>query len=416
MSSDVILRAEGVSKKFCRSLKHAMWYGCGDIVRDTIGVRSRCDQLRNNEFWAVDDVSFELHRGECLGLVGPNGAGKSTLFKMLNGILRPDRGTIRYRGRMGALIEVGAGFHPQLTGRENIYVNGAILGMSRREIDRKLDAIIAFADIGDFLETPIRFYSSGMMVRLGMAVAVHTEPEILLIDEVFAVGDMNFQAKCYNKIGQLRRNGTTFILVSHNIHHIGAFSNRVMVLDHGRILTCGPTTEAIASYIDLMNGRLQDQQAQMQSEELPVGTGRIEFCGASVCDEDGRAIEQISATEPVQLRLDYRSQVLAENCCLDVNAYSDKLSGPFLQTSSHMVGELLRIEPGSGTLVVNFPCFPVNGGKLVFSVSLWSHGRQELFSWLRLPPFKIEGHPLSSGAAWLPCSIQSYSKMFIHKS
>ncbi len=183
-----------------------MWYGFRDILRDTAGLHPKSDRLRRKEFWAVDDVSFELRKGETLGIIGPNGAGKTTLLKMLNGIVLPDKGSLRIKGRVGALIQVGAGFHPQLTGRENIYINGAILGMGKREIDKKFDAIVEFADIGDFLDTPVKHYSSGMFVRLGFAVAVHCEPEILLVDEVLAVGDTGFQTKCFNKIGELKKN------------------------------------------------------------------------------------------------------------------------------------------------------------------------------------------------------------------
>ena len=290
MEPDVVLQAEGVSKKFCRSLKRAMRYSAQDLLRDSVGLRSNSGTLRPTEFWAVDNVSFQLKRGECLGLVGPNGAGKSTLFKIINGILRPDLGTVRVRGCVGALIEVGAGFHPQLTGRENIYVNAAILGMSRREIDRKFDAIVDFADIGEFLDSPVKFYSSGMYVRLGMAVAVHTEPQILLIDEVLAVGDMNFQARCYNRIGELRRQGVSFILVSHSVHLIGTFAQRVLVLDHGKTVALGPTRDAVGTYVRLMADKREGQK--VQHEELPNGSGRIRFRGVRLCDAAGRPIDR----------------------------------------------------------------------------------------------------------------------------
>src|SRR5438270_1143582 len=214
---EVIIEANNVSKKFCRSLTHGMKYTAADVMRDTLGLRGANDRLRKSEFWAVKDLSFKLERGECLGLIGANGAGKSTLLKMLNGIIRPDLGTIRMKGRIGALIEVGAGFHPMLTGRENIYVNGAILGMSHREIEGKYDEIVAFADLPDgVLESPVKTYSSGMYARLGFAVAAHCSPDILLVDEILSVGDLEFQSKCWRHIHWLREQGTTIILVSHS--------------------------------------------------------------------------------------------------------------------------------------------------------------------------------------------------------
>src|SRR3989338_5925733 len=195
MGEDLAIRVEGVSKKYCKSLKRSMLYGMADVARNLCGLRSPSGLLRPREFWAVDDVSFEVRRGESFGLIGPNGSGKTTLLKMLNGIFWPDKGKITTRGRVGALIAVGAGFHPLLTGRENIYINGAILGMNKREIDKKFDSIVEFADIGDFLDSPVKHYSSGMFVRLGFAIAIHCEPDILLLDEVLAVGAINFQKK-----------------------------------------------------------------------------------------------------------------------------------------------------------------------------------------------------------------------------
>ncbi len=234
MSSEVLIKAESVSKKFSSRLKTAMKYGIIDIAKDFLGLPARSDRLRAQEFWSVDDVSFEVRRGECLGLVGPNGAGKSTLLKMLNGIIMPDRGRIEINGRVGALIEVGAGFHPLLTGRENIYINGTIMGLGKKEIDRKFDSIIAFAELDDFIDTPVSYYSSGMYVRLGFAIAAHLEPDVLLIDEVLAVGDIGFRAKCINAIGEITRN-TAVIFVSHAMPQIARMCSDVCTLKSGRI-------------------------------------------------------------------------------------------------------------------------------------------------------------------------------------
>ncbi len=177
-----------MSKKFCRSLKRSLWYGAADMAREVAGAGTRHDRLRKDEFWAVDDVSFELRRGECLGLVGRNGAGKTTLLKVLNGLIKPDSGSIALQGKVGALIALGAGFNPILTGRENIYINGSILGLTKREIHDKMEEIIDFAEIRDFVDSPVQCYSSGMNVRLGFAVAASMNPDILVVDEVLAVG------------------------------------------------------------------------------------------------------------------------------------------------------------------------------------------------------------------------------------
>ncbi|MDH7569056.1 MAG: polysaccharide ABC transporter ATP-binding protein [Armatimonadota bacterium] len=246
--NDITVCAEGISKKFSRSLRHSIRYALSDIARNALGLRAPFGILRPGEFWAVDDVSFELRRGEVLGLIGPNGSGKTTTLKMLNGILVPDRGRIAIRGRVGALIEVGAGFHPMLSGRENIYINGAILGLSRREVDAQMESIVDFAEIGEFLDTPVRFYSSGMYVRLGFAVAVHAQPDVLLVDEVLAVGDARFYGKSQNRIRQLLDEGASVVLVSHSMWLIQTFCSRVVLMEHGRVKKEGSPTACIYEY------------------------------------------------------------------------------------------------------------------------------------------------------------------------
>lgn len=231
MEREVLVKVEGVSKKFSKDLKRSLRYGLADIVRGVFKNDMK-EELRKDEFWAVQDVSFEVRRGECLGLIGHNGAGKSTLLKMLNGLISPDKGRIEMRGRVGALIELGAGFNPVLTGRENIYNNGAVLGFSRAEIDTKMAEIIAFSEIEEYLDMPVQNYSSGMKVRLGFAVAAQMEPDILLIDEVLAVGDMGFVLKCYNKIDQLLQN-TAIIFVSHGMPQVARMSTQILLLERG---------------------------------------------------------------------------------------------------------------------------------------------------------------------------------------
>lgn len=242
--SDVLIRCENVGKIFCRDLRRSLWYGVRDIVSDlTPGRQEQLPassdevQLRDQEFWANRDVTFEVRRGECVGLIGCNGAGKTTLLKMLNGLIKPDTGQIDLFGRIGALIALGAGFNPILTGRENIYVNGSILGLSKRQIDDRFEEIVEFSEQSRFIDAPVQSYSSGMKVRLGFAVAaVLLEPDVLLLDEVLAVGDMGFTIKCFNRVRSLANNSAV-ILVSHTMPQIGAFCSRVCVMQEGQIAT-----------------------------------------------------------------------------------------------------------------------------------------------------------------------------------
>jgi lipopolysaccharide transport system ATP-binding protein len=250
--SEVLISVENIGKKFCRNLKKSLWYGLCDATRSLAhgGEMMTSDTPRSEEFWAVEDVSFEVRRGECLGLIGKNGAGKTTILKMLNSLILPDRGRIDLRGRVGGLIALGAGFNPLLTGRENVLVNGAILGLPRRQIAERMDEIVAFADIGQFMDAPVQSYSSGMSVRLGFAVAaVLLKPDILLLDEVLAVGDMGFTIKCLNAVREIC-NTSAVIFVSHNMQFVSSFCSHAIVLKQGRILQQSTSvSEAIQTYM-----------------------------------------------------------------------------------------------------------------------------------------------------------------------
>lgn len=249
---EVLIKAENVSKKFSRNLRRSLWYGVTDIIQGMLGMTPSLG-LRKDEFWAVNNVSFEVRRGECLGLIGHNGAGKSTLLKMLNGLIRPDEGRIEMHGRVGALIELGAGFNPLLTGRENVYVNGTVLGFTRQEIDRKFDTIVAFAELGEFIDMPVQNYSSGMKVRLGFAVASQMEPDILIIDEVLAVGDMGFTLKCLNRIDEILGK-TAVIFVSHSMPQVYRIASQILLLDSGKSVYSGDNvSEGLDNYYAKFN-------------------------------------------------------------------------------------------------------------------------------------------------------------------
>jgi lipopolysaccharide transport system ATP-binding protein len=275
MSSDVLVRVEGVSKKFSRDLKKSLWYGVKDAFSDLAGRDGTTDKLRPSEFWALNNVSFNLRRGECLGLIGRNGAGKTTLLKLLSGLIKPDSGRVEIRGRLGALIALGAGFNPILSGRENIYVNAAVLGLSRCEIDEKFSSIVDFAEIDEFIDAPVQSYSSGMQVRLGFAIATAMEPDVLLLDEVLAVGDTAFQAKCYARISELK-NRAAMIFVSHYMSSIARVSNSALLLHNGHVCSMGETSDIIQQYHSVF-------AAESGSQKLVrSGTGEVKITDAQV--------------------------------------------------------------------------------------------------------------------------------------
>ena len=301
MSNDNVVKLKEVSKKFCKSLKRSMLYGVQDIARDLFSVRQSNSSLRQDEFWALNDVSFELRRGECLGIIGPNGAGKSTLLKMLSGIIMPDKGTIEIYGRVGALIELGAGFHSMLTGRENIYINGSILGLRKKEIDKKFESIVDFAKLEGFIDTPVKFYSSGMYVRLGYSVAAHLNPEVMLVDEVLAVGDMAFKRKCQKHMKDYLSQGGAVVLVSHDMHLVQSMCSQCILLDHGNINFIGGTTESISRYLEIQNsgGVDVDKRHTELGYDAPVVIEKLDIFPASG--------DEIRSGEKVGMTLCYRS-------------------------------------------------------------------------------------------------------------
>jgi len=263
-----LVQVEAVSKRFCRDLGRSLRYGVADICREIVGGSVRAERLRPGEFWAIRDVSFEVRRGEVVGIIGRNGAGKTTLLRMLNGLIKPNDGMLRVRGRVGALIALGAGFNPVLTGRENIYVNAAVLGLSAREVDRLLDAIIEFAELRDFIDTPVQSYSSGMQVRLGFSIAAHLAPDVVLVDEVLAVGDYAFREKSFARMMHLCRSGAGVIFISHNMAAILTICDRVLWLEAGTVRMSGPTEEVVSAYL-----AEQEEQTNRRLEEAAMPAG-----------------------------------------------------------------------------------------------------------------------------------------------
>ena len=274
MENEVLVKVEGLSKKFCKDLKTSLWYGVKDLVSGITGNHND-GTLRQKEFWALKNINFELRRGECLGLIGHNGAGKSTLLKILNGLINPDEGSVTMRGRVGALIELGAGFNPILTGRENIYNNGAVLGFTRKEIDAKIEEIIDFSEIREFIDMPVQNYSSGMKVRLGFAVAAQMEPDVLIIDEVLAVGDIGFTTKCLNKISEITAT-CAVIFVSHSMPMVGKICTETILLNKGFIKAkSNNTSDVIQTYFSEFNNAKQ----YITSYENTSAFDKIELIG-----------------------------------------------------------------------------------------------------------------------------------------
>lgn len=253
MSAEILIRVEGAGKRFCRDLQRSLFYGLQDIAAEFLLRSGDRAELRPKEFWALGDVSFEVRRGECLALLGRNGAGKTTLLKLLNGLIKPDQGRVLIGGRVGALIALGAGFNPVLTGRENVYVNAAVLGISKRDIDRRLDEIIAFAEMQEFIDAPVQSYSSGMQMRLGFAVATAIKPDVLLLDEVLAVGDTSFRMRCFQRIGEIIKD-TAVVFVSHDVVQVARICNRALVLKSGRCHFMGEIGAALDAYAALAEG------------------------------------------------------------------------------------------------------------------------------------------------------------------
>jgi ABC-type polysaccharide/polyol phosphate transport system ATPase subunit len=307
--SNVALEFDGVWKKFKKGEIHDSLRDLIPALTNRLFSRDRRSELQDREFWALQDINFQVRAGEAFGIIGANGAGKSTTLKLLSRILRPNCGRIRAHGRMSALIEVGAGFHPDLTGRENVYLNGAILGMSRQEIARKFDEIVEFAGIGDFIDTPVKRYSSGMYARLGFGVAAHVDPEILLVDEVLSVGDMQFQGKCLQRMRRVVSEGTTVIFVSHNLQAVEMLCSRALLLARGRVAELGQTRNVLLRYVQTIQG---GNDASIQAG--PIGNVRLE-------DQNGRMAESFTPGDPAFLKFTIAGSVPVDECILAFIVY-----------------------------------------------------------------------------------------------
>lgn len=292
---------ENVSKRFMMTSERPQ------TVLETLIALTRGQRMRGKEqeLWAVNDVSFELMSGECLGIIGRNGSGKSTVLKMIARILRPTRGRITVRGRISALLELGAGFHPDLTGRENIYLNASVLGLSREEVDSRFQSIVDFSELESFIDVPVKHYSSGMHVRLGFSVAIHVEPDILILDEILAVGDQAFQTKCIDQIYALKRSGTTIILISHNMDVIRSLCTQILWLEHGQLRNAGSVGRLSADYLAETYSTKQQMMGNSSEPFKRWGTGDIEITKVRLLNGEGHEFDILQSNEKMTLEVQY---------------------------------------------------------------------------------------------------------------
>jgi len=301
-ATETILAVNGLSKKYCRNLKRAMFYSLLDVGSELFGIRKAKKGLRKSEFWALKDVSFELKKGEAIGLVGSNGAGKTTLLKIISGLIKPDQGDVIVKGRIAPLIALGAGFNPILSGRENVFINMAILGLTQLQIAERFDEVINFAEIGDAIDAPVQTYSSGMSARLGFACAIHIDADLLLIDEVLAVGDIKFRVKCYRKLAELQRKGTSFVLVSHSTQSLLAVCKLGLFLSGGKLIKNSTIEYVLAAYEDsLMDSTMLNSPINMK---LPANNNDVSISSIKIKNESGEEVASL------QIREEYRMDFL----------------------------------------------------------------------------------------------------------
>jgi ABC-type polysaccharide/polyol phosphate transport system ATPase subunit len=320
---------------------------------------------RSGAFWALKDVSFEVRRGEALGIIGPNGAGKSTVLKLLSKITAPTSGEIMIRGRLSALIEVGSGFHPELTGRENIYLSGSILGMRRREISRQLDSIVDFAEVRQFIDTPVKRYSSGMYVRLGFSIAAHLHPDILLLDEVLAVGDAAFQAKCFKRIRELRERGTTIVFISHDLSAVARICDRALLLTGGKVVANGLPQDVIAEYQRLSS-------AVARPDVLLSGEARI--TSINVSDPTDQEADVFRTGRPLTIQLDYDAREPVADAAFEVFLHSTDW-GQVCHLTTAISPDVIRLEPGGGMITFSVAALGLQPGVYRISATIIHRGQ-----------------------------------------
>ena len=378
-----VIHAEGLSKLYRRGLQveGGLRHVLEEFVRSPLAVFRR----KNNEtFWALKDVSLQVNEGEVLGLIGRNGAGKTTLLKILSRITRPTAGWAEIHGRVGSLLEVGTGFHPELTGRENTFLSGAILGMTRAEIIRKFDEIVAFAELEKFIDTPVKHYSSGMYVRLAFAVAAHLEPEILLVDEVLAVGDINFQKKCLGKMGDVARAGRTVVLVSHQLNQIRRLCHRVVWVDAASIRMEGPTHEVVSAYESAMAA---GDSSSAQRDR--AATAKARYLRWEIVNPKCERPHILDTLGPVTVKFVVQVNEPLRKCHHGVALYNHER-----QLMWGYGTDNLELSAGEHDLCYTFPMLPLRPGSYAWLVSLYDES-DLLDSWDCVPEMVLATEPVA---------------------
>jgi lipopolysaccharide transport system ATP-binding protein len=376
--SSIAVQVNGLGKQYRRGLtadpglRHAL----ENFVKSPLASFRR---KKEESFWALKDVALEVQEGEVLGLIGRNGAGKTTLLKILSRITKPTSGWAEIHGRVGSLLEVGTGFHPELTGRENAFLSGAILGMSRREIAGKFDEIVAFAELEKFIDTPVKHYSSGMYVRLAFAVAAHLEPEILLVDEVLAVGDINFQKKCLGKMGDVAKAGRTVVLVSHQLNQIRRLCQRVVWVDGGQVRRDGPTHEVVSAYESAM--ARGENSAGESSSSRAASTGR--FLKWEIVAPRGEEPHVLTELCPTTVKFTVLVKTPVRN-----GHHGCALFNSDRQLIWAWSTDAVRLAPGQHEFCYTFPMLPLRPGPYNWQVSLYEQGNQ-LDAWDCVPDMII---------------------------
>jgi len=348
-----------------------------DIISEKAKTLFKKKHNSSGDFWALQNIDLNVEQGERLGIIGRNGAGKSTLLKILSKITPPTTGTIKLRGRVASLLEVGTGFHPELTGRENIYLNGSILGLMKKEIDRKLEKIIDFSGVERFIDTPLKHYSSGMQLRLAFSVAAHLEPEILLIDEVLAVGDMEFQKKCIGKMEEINKtDGRTILFVSHNMSYIHSFCDKAILLEKGELIKTGNVPEVVNEYISCIG---ETSSSQIWSEHERPGNNVVKLSSVRMIDESGTTKDSFGVNEKIGIEMKYEVLESGYVLWLGHNIYDDKGINVF---DTHSVSTDLYSKPhekGAYTAIAWIPGNLLNTGNFIVSTAIFNHLDQIIY-------------------------------------
>ena len=392
--SDIVIRAENLGKRY-RIGERERYVALRDILARAISAPARLLRPRKpsppngdpTHIWALKDVSFEVRQGEMLGVIGRNGAGKTTLLKILARVTTPTEGHARLKGRVGSLLEVGTGFHTELTGRENVYLSGAILGMGKKEIERKFDEIVAFAEVEKFIDTPLKHYSSGMQMRLAFAVAAHLEPEILLVDEVLSVGDLQFQKKCLGKMGDVAKAGRTILFVSHQMNQIRRLCERVLWIDAGCVRESGPTVEIVSRYETAAIGG--DETLGGRSD---MPTVKARFQSWEIVEPVGERRNELASDGPVIVRFVLNAGQAIRDAHHGIALYSSER-----QLLWGTAIDRLQLGRGTHQFIYAFPSLPLKPGVYTWRVTLFdTHGLVD--DWDSQPEFLVTTRPV---AHWL---------------